>query len=78
MDSFTINYHLRPAVGMDFLMRLCCSSCSDLGLRTVSSMDRMVQAASVAALRAFTFTNNGSQTNEVLLSPTPLLISIPT
>ena len=71
------NNHLRPAVGIDFLILLCCSSCSLLGFLTVSSIERIVQAASVAALRAFTLTNKGYQTNEFLLSPTPLLMSIP-
>ena len=70
--------HLLPApVGMDFFILLCCSSCSDLGFLTVSSIERIVQAASVAALRALTFTRRGSQTKESLLSPIPLPISMP-
>ena len=63
---------------MDFLMRLCCSSCSDLGFLTVSSIERMVHAASVAAFSAFTFTRRGYQTKEFLLLPVPWTMSTPT
>lgn len=76
----TTNNHLLPplpACGIDFLILLCCYSCSDFGFLTVSSMDRIVQAASVAALRAFTFTINGSHTKDLKLSPIPLLMSTP-
>lgn len=66
-----------PAVGKDFLILLCCSSCSDFGFRTVSSIDRIVHAAYVAAFRAFTFTIKGSQTKFSKLFPIPLLISTP-
>ena len=66
-------YHLRPAVGIDFLILLCCSSSYLLEFLTVSSIERIVQAASVAALRAFTLSSKVYQTNEFLLSPTPLL-----
>ncbi len=49
--------HLPPALGMAFLTLLCCSSCSDFGFLTVSSIDKIVQAASVAALRALILTS---------------------
>lgn len=64
-------HFLLPALGIDFLIRLCCSYCSDLGFLTVSSIERMVHAASVAAFKAFTFTSSGSQTNAFLLLPMP-------
>ena len=66
-----------PAVGTAFLTLRCCSSCSDLGFLTVSSIDRMVQAASVAAFKAFTLTSRGSQTKLSLLSAIPSLMSMP-
>lgn len=52
-----------PVVGIDFLILFCCSYCSDLGFLTVSSIDKIVQAASVAAFNAFIFTITGYHTN---------------
>ena len=40
-----------------------CSPCPDLGFLTVSSTDRIKQAASLAAVIAFIFTTAGSQTH---------------
>jgi hypothetical protein len=70
--------HLLAPVGKDFFILLCCSSCSAFGLRTVSSIDRIVQAAYVAAFRALILTSTGSHTNEVLLFPVPVTMSTPT
>mmetsp|Transcript_5567 Transcript_5567/g.14421 ORF Transcript_5567/g.14421 Transcript_5567/m.14421 type:complete len:268 (+) Transcript_5567:196-999(+) len=54
-------------------------SCSEAGLRTVSSTLRMRQVASVAAWSAFLFTTTGSHTNEAKVSVTPpVSMSIPT
>jgi hypothetical protein len=62
---------------MAFLTLLCCYSCSDLGFLTVSSIDKIVQAAYVAAFNALILTSSGSQTNVSKLFPTPVLISTP-
>ena len=71
--------HLLPApVGKDFFILLCCYYCYDFGFLTVSSIERIVQAASVAAFNAFILTNNGYQTKDVLLLPVPDTISTPT
>jgi hypothetical protein len=51
-------------VGIDFFILLCCSYCSDLGFLTVSSIDKIVQAASVAALRALILTTEGYHTKD--------------
>lgn len=70
-------HRLLPAVGIDFLILLCCSSCSALGFLTVSSIDKIVHAASVAAFKALILTTAGSHTNISLLLPTPEVISTP-
>ena len=61
--------HLLPArsppnLGAIFFILRCSCSCSDLGFLTVSSIDRMVHAASVAADRALIFTRVGSHTKD--------------
>lgn len=70
-------FHLPPALGMAFLTLLCCSSCSDFGFLTVSSIERIVHAASVAALSALILTSSGYQTYCSKLFPTPVTISTP-
>lgn len=44
-DHLTLVFLSPPSLGAIFLILLCCSSCSDLGFLTVSSMDNTVQAA---------------------------------
>ncbi len=51
-----------PACGIDFFTLLCCYSCYDFGFLTVSSIDKIVFAAYVAAFKAFIFTIAGSHT----------------